>query len=55
MTGWLLDTQLLVWSGYAPQRLPDCLARELIDRQRDVRYSVVSLWEVTIKIGRAHV
>jgi PIN domain nuclease of toxin-antitoxin system len=49
MSGWLLDTQLLVWSGYAPQRLPVSLARELIDRQRDVRYSVVSLWEVAIK------
>jgi PIN domain nuclease of toxin-antitoxin system len=49
MSGWLLDSQLLVWSGYAPQRLPSTLVPELTDQMRDVRFSVVSIWEVAIK------
>jgi PIN domain nuclease of toxin-antitoxin system len=49
MSGWLLDTQLLVWSGCAPQRLPPTLVPELTDQMRDVRFSVVSIWEVAIK------
>jgi PIN domain nuclease of toxin-antitoxin system len=54
MNGLLLDTQLLVWVGYAPQRLDRSLAAELVDRRRDISFSVVSLWEVAIKasLGR---
>ncbi len=54
MTGALLDTQLLIWAGYAPQRLASSLAAELVDRRHDIHYSVVSLWEVAIKasLGR---
>lgn len=54
MNGLLVDTQLLVWMGYAPQRLASSLVTELVDRKRDIRYSVVSLWEVAIKasLGR---
>ena len=54
MTGVLLDTQLLIWAGYAPQRLGSSLATELVDRRHDIHYSVVSLWEVAIKasLGR---
>ena len=50
----LLDTQLLVWVGYAPQRLDGSLAAELVDRGRDISFSVVSIWEVAIKasLGR---
>jgi PIN domain nuclease of toxin-antitoxin system len=54
MNGLLLDTQLLVWVGYAPQRLDRSLAAELVDRRRDISFSVVSIWEVAIKasLGR---
>ena len=55
MTGMLLDTQLLIWSAYAPQRLASPFAAELVDRHNDIRYSLASLWEVAIKasLGRA--
>jgi len=54
MNGLLVDTQLLVWAGYAPQRLTHSVVAELVDRGRDVCYSIVSLWEVAIKasLGR---
>jgi hypothetical protein len=54
MTGLLLDTQLLIWAAYAPQRLSTSLASDLVDRRNDIRYSVVSLWETAIKasLGR---
>lgn len=49
MTGLLLDTQLLIWAAYTPNRLSSSLAAELVDRRNDIRYSLVSLWEVAIK------
>ena len=54
MTGMLLDTQLLIWAAYAPQRLASPFAAELVDRHNDIRYSLASLWEVAIKasLGR---
>jgi PIN domain nuclease of toxin-antitoxin system len=54
MIGQLLDTQLLVWAGYLPQRLDRSLVAELVDQKRDVSFSVVSIWEVAIKasLGR---
>ena len=55
MTGVLLDTQLLIWAGYAPQRLGSSLAAELVDRRHDIHFSVVSLWEVAIKASLARV
>jgi PIN domain nuclease of toxin-antitoxin system len=50
----LLDTQLLIWAAYAPQRLASSFAAELVDRHNDIRYSLASLWEVAIKasLGR---
>jgi len=56
MNGLLLDTQLLVWVGYAPQRLGGSLAAELVDRRHVIcfSFSVVSIWEMAIKasLGR---
>ena len=54
MTGMLLDTQLLIWAAYAPQRLASSFAAELVDRHNDICYSLASLWEVAIKtsLGR---
>ena len=54
MNGLLLDTQLLVWVGYAPQRLGSSLAAELVDRRHVIWFSVVSIWEMAIKasLGR---
>ena len=54
MNGLLLDTQLLVWVGYAPQRLGSSLVAELVDRRHVIWFSVVSIWEMAIKasLGR---
>ncbi len=49
MNGLRLDTQLLVWVGDAPLRLGRSLAAELVDRRRDISFSVVSICEVAIK------
>ena len=45
----LLDTQLLIWTAFAPEQLPSTLIPELEDRQQRFFVSVVSLWEVAIK------
>jgi len=49
-----LATQLLVWAGYAPQRLGSSLAAALADRRCVICFSVVSIWEMAIKasLGR---
>ena len=54
MNGLLLYTQLLVWVGYAPQRLGSSLAAELVDRRHVICFSFVSIWEMAIKasLGR---
>jgi hypothetical protein len=36
MAGVLLDTQLMIWAGYAPQQLGSSLAAELVDRRNDI-------------------
>jgi PIN domain nuclease of toxin-antitoxin system len=41
MNGMLLDTQLLVWVGYAPQRLGRSLAADLVDGRRNICFSVM--------------
>ena len=48
----LLDTQVLLWAAGMPDRLPP-LARTLIEEEaNDLHYSAVSIWEVTLKLGR---
>ncbi len=44
MNGLLLDTQLLVWVGYAPQRLGSSLAAELVDRRQVIWFSLIGCW-----------
>ncbi len=45
----LLDTQLLLWAAYAPERLSPA-ARALIEEPlNDLAFSPASLWEVVIK------
>ena len=50
----LLDTHLLLWAAYAPERLSSA-ARSLIqDPENEPTFSPASLWEVVIKraLGR---
>lgn len=51
----LLDTHLLIWAAEGSERLPPAAVRLMEDRENDLFFSVVSLWEFLIKsgIGRA--
>lgn len=45
----LLDTHLLLWIAAEPDRVP-AIVRDIVnDESLDTRFSVASLWEVTIK------
>jgi PIN domain nuclease of toxin-antitoxin system len=48
----LLDTHILLWLISASQRLPSAARGLLADTQNKLFFSVVSLWEITIKNSR---
>lgn len=50
----LLDTHLLLWAAYEPDRLPVTAREILADRVTVPMYSAASIWEVSIKasLGR---
>lgn len=45
----LLDTQILLWAAAQPQRLSVRAKRELTNRENELVFSAVSIWEITIK------
>ncbi|WP_055048392.1 type II toxin-antitoxin system VapC family toxin [Devosia sp. A16] len=45
----LLDTHLLLWVSYLPERLPDGVRRIILDPEQELHFSVASLWEIAIK------
>jgi PIN domain nuclease of toxin-antitoxin system len=45
----LLDTHILLWAIYAPERLPEKTCPTLIDPDNTVYFSSASLWEIAIK------
>ena len=47
----LLDTSTIVWAAENSQRLR-ASARDAIDAADEVQLSVVSVWEIAIKVGR---
>jgi len=51
----LLDTQLLLWAATAPKRLSAAASSLIEDDDNLLIFSVVSIWETTIKanLGRA--
>ena len=55
MSGYLLDTHVLLWAATGTGRLSAQTLGTLDDPSADVRFSVVSLWEIVIKLqlGRA--
>jgi len=55
VSGYLLDTHVLLWAGTGSSRLPGATTAILEDPGTDVRFSVVSLWEIVIKsqLGRS--
>lgn len=50
----LLDTHLLLWAAYAPERLPDAARTAIEDEHNALLFSAASIWEVAIKasLGR---
>lgn len=51
----LLDTHLLLWAAYDPDRLPDSARDQIEDDRNEPVFSAASIWEVAIKasLGRA--
>ena len=47
----LLDTHLLLWASGPLELLPDAATQLLSDPDNDLYFSVVNLWEITIKHG----
>ena len=51
----LLDTHLLLWAAYRPERLPTAARDAIADPATAPLFSAASIWEVAIKasLGRA--
>ena len=48
---YLVDTHILMWSFFEPQRLSETIREILTDTSNEIHYSPVSLWEISIKYG----
>jgi PIN domain nuclease of toxin-antitoxin system len=44
----LLDTHVLLWALFAPERLTDGVRAEIESGERDVAFSAASIWEIAI-------
>lgn len=51
MIGLLLDTQVVLWMVMEDSRLSTSARRE-IERTEGLTYSIVSLWEIALKLSR---
>ena len=51
---WLVDTHLLLWAAFEPDRLSAKAAKTLQSRETPLLFSLATLWEVAIKtsLGR---
>jgi len=51
----LIDTNILLWSQFDPERLGDAVVRAIEDPANEVLFSIASIWEIAIKasLGRA--
>ena len=50
----LLDTHIVIWAAFTPDRLSQTARSLIIDEENDLLFSPVNLWEVAIKraLGR---
>jgi PIN domain nuclease of toxin-antitoxin system len=48
----LMDTHVVLWMAYRPERL-SATAKRLLLEESNVVYSIVSLWEIGLKLSRA--
>jgi PIN domain nuclease of toxin-antitoxin system len=49
---YLLDTHFLLWLAEESPRLPGGLVELIEDPENQLFFSVVSIWEIAIKVGR---
>ena len=49
---YLLDTHVWIWMGLEPERLGEHTRVALADQRNVLYLSIVSVWEMVIKIGR---
>lgn len=49
--GYLLDTHIVIWAIYEPEKITYDVEQILLDRSVPVYFSAVNLWEVAIKAG----
>lgn len=47
----LVDTQLVLWAAYEPERLCPAARARLTDKENQPYVSAASIWEVVIKAG----
>lgn len=47
----LLDTHLLLWAAFTPDRLPKAARDAIADPGNEPLFSAASIWEVAIKAG----
>jgi PIN domain nuclease of toxin-antitoxin system len=47
----LLDTHIFIWMATEPERLSPTLTASIIDRQNSLFLSLVSIWEIQIKVA----
>lgn len=48
----LLDTHILLWAAYSPEKLPPATVEQLSDESNDLLFSAASIWEVAIKASQ---
>ena len=51
----LCDTQIILWAMTEDDRLKPAAAKLVTDRDNEVLFSIVSLWEVAIKVRQGRI
>jgi len=51
MTGHLIDTHILLWTLFEPEKLSDEARRIIADGGRPVYVSAISFWEISLKFA----
>ena len=46
---YLVDTHILLWSFLKPEKLSSNVKTVLLDRENEIYYSPINLWEIAIK------
>ena len=49
--GYLLDTMTVLWMAVSPQRLSPKARAVLLDEKAAIRFTIVNLWEIGIKMS----